>query len=134
MDHHRLFIGGELVDARDGGRFETVDPGTGQPLGTVAAAGEVEVGQAVEAARRAFDSGQWSGLDPAERGARVMELADLIQAHISELALIEALDSGGVVARTGSDVFQAARFLRETARYAAHHFPWTEQVPGKSPS
>ncbi|MCC6900714.1 MAG: aldehyde dehydrogenase family protein [Polyangiaceae bacterium] len=133
MDHHRLFIGGEWVDARDGARFETLDPGTGQPLATVAAAGKAEVDQAVGAAQRAFDSGEWCGLDPVERGARVMELADLIQAHISELALVEALDSGGVVARTGSDVFQAARFLRETARYAAHHFPWTERVAGKNP-
>ncbi len=85
------------------------------------------------AARRAFDSGEWSALDPVERAARVMELADLIQASIAELALLEALDSGGLVARTGSDVFQGARFLRETARYAAHQFPWTERVPGKSP-
>ncbi|MBE7483384.1 MAG: aldehyde dehydrogenase family protein [Polyangiaceae bacterium] len=133
MDHHRLFIGGELVDARDGARFETLDPGTGSPIATVASAGEGEIDDAVMAARRAFDSGEWSALDPVERAARVMELADLIQASIAELALLEALDSGGLVARTGSDVFQGARFLRETARYAAHQFPWTERVPGKSP-
>jgi len=133
MDHHRLFIGGELVEARDGARFETLDPGTGQPLATVAAAGQAEVDDAVAAARDAFDAGDWRGLDPVERSARVMELADLIQSSISELALVEALDSGGLVARTGSDVFQGARFLRETARYAAHKFPWTERVPGKNP-
>lgn len=133
MDHHRLFIGGQFVDARDGARFESVDPGTGQPIATVAAAGEAEVDDAVAAAKQAFDSGVWSGLDPVERSARVMELADLIQASISELALLEAMDSGGLVARTGSDVFQGARFLRETARYAAHDFPWTERVPGKNP-
>ncbi|MFO0570591.1 MAG: aldehyde dehydrogenase family protein [Polyangiaceae bacterium] len=133
MEHYRSFIGGELVDARDGARFESIDPGTAEPFATVARSGEADVEDAVKAARQAFDSGEWSGLDPVERSSRLMELADLVQASISELALIEALDSGGVVARTGSDVFQAARFLRETARYAAHEFPWTERVPGKNP-
>jgi aldehyde dehydrogenase (NAD+) len=133
MNHYRLFIGGELVDAKDGATFESVDPGNGEAIATIARAGESEVNDAVSAARRAFDSGEWSGLAPAERSARVMELADLVQAHISELALLEAMDSGGVVARTGSDVFQGARFLRSMARYAAHEFPWSEPVHGKNP-
>lgn len=133
MEPHRLFIGGELVNAHGGATFETFDPGTAQPLASVASAGERDIDDAVAAARKAFDSGVWSQLDPVERSARVMELADLIQASISELALLEAMDSGGLVARTGSDVFQGARFLRETARYAAHHFPFREKVPGKNP-
>jgi len=133
MEHHRLFIDGELCDADSGARFESVDPGNGSVIATVAQAGEADVDRAVAAARRAFDSGVWSSLSPSDRAARLIELADLVQSSIAELAFIEALDSGGVVARTSSDVFQGARFLRETARYSAHHFPWTERVHGKNP-
>lgn len=133
MRHYRLFIGGELVDARSGATFESIDPGTGEPIASVARAGESEVDDAVAAARRAFDSGEWSGLAPAERSARVMELADLVQAHLSELALVEAMDSGGLAPRTGSDVFQGAHFLRAVAHHAAHAFPWSERVAGKNP-
>jgi len=133
MEHYRLFIGGELTEARDGKRFESRDPGNGSVVASVAAAGTADVDDAVAAARRAFDSGEWSGLPPEERAARVMELADLIQSSISELAMVEALDSGGVIARTGSDVFQGARFLRETARYSARVFPWKERVYGRNP-
>jgi acyl-CoA reductase-like NAD-dependent aldehyde dehydrogenase/alcohol dehydrogenase class IV len=133
MDHYRLFIAGELVDAADGARFETVDPGTGAPIATVAQAGPAEVDAAVDAARRAFDSGVWSGRSPAERAEILIELADAVQADIASLALVEALDSGGLVARTSSDVFQAARFVRNIARHAAHDFPWEERVPSRDP-
>src|SRR5262245_56809943 len=111
LTHHRLFIGGELVDAKGGATFTSLDPGNGEPIGEVALAGESEVNDAVAAARRAFDSGEWSQLSPAERGACVIELADLLQARSSELALVEAMDSGGLPLRTAADVLQGAAFL-----------------------
>ncbi len=133
MNHYKLLIDGELVDAADGATFTSVDPGNGQPIATVAQAGDAEVEAAVSAARRAFDRGGWRDLSPVDRATAVMELSDLMQASIAELALVEALDSGGVIARTAGDVFQAARFMRAMAKYAAHDFPWEERVPGKNP-
>ncbi len=32
MDHYKLFIDGEFVDAANGERFESIDPGTGLPF------------------------------------------------------------------------------------------------------
>jgi acyl-CoA reductase-like NAD-dependent aldehyde dehydrogenase len=60
MDHYKLFIGGEFVEGSGGERFETIDPGSGQPVATVARATEADAKRAVEAARHAFDSGVWS--------------------------------------------------------------------------
>jgi len=57
MDHFQLFINGEFVDAADGKTFFSIDHGTGEPIATVAQAGEGEVNAAIESARRAFDSG-----------------------------------------------------------------------------
>jgi acyl-CoA reductase-like NAD-dependent aldehyde dehydrogenase/alcohol dehydrogenase class IV len=133
MDHYKLLIDGELVDASDRKTFTTHDPGNGRALATVAQAGDAEVEAAVTAARRAFDDGRWSGLAPVERAEALMELADLMQANIAKLAMIEAQDSGGLMSRTTGDVFQGARFIRAMAKYAAHDFPWEEKVPGRNP-
>src|SRR5262249_27225639 len=64
MDHYKLFTGGELVDGAAGETFETIDPGSGQPIATVARASETDANAAVEAARAAFDSGVWSRKTP----------------------------------------------------------------------
>ena len=130
MDHFRFLIDGQLVDSANGERFTTVDPSNGQPLATVAAAGRADVDAAVKAARRAFTT--WSVTTPSERADIVMDLADRMQAAIVRLGVLESNDSGGLVSRTSTDVFQGARFMRTMARYAAHEFPWEETIPGKS--
>src|SRR5262249_45922504 len=66
MEHYKLLIGGELVDAAGGARGESIDPGSGEVVATFARAGTAEAEQAIDAAARAFNSGAWSGLDPVE--------------------------------------------------------------------
>src|SRR5215471_4797177 len=129
MDHYKLFIGGEFVEGSGRERFETIDPGSGQPVATVARATEADARRAVDAARQAFDSGVWSKKKPVERAEILLELADLIQASSPKLATLEALDSGGVITRTYSDVFMGAKFVRSMANYMANHFPWKEEIP-----
>ena len=70
MDHYKLFIDGEFVEAKDGATFESIDPGTGLPIATVAQAGSADAEAAIAAARRAFDSGVWSGLTPPRAGRK----------------------------------------------------------------
>ena len=131
MDHYRFLIDGRLVDAEGGARFTTIDPSNGQPLATVSAAGKADVDAAVHAARRAF--GPWSATPAAVRSDIVMDLADRMQAEIARLGFLEMSDSGGLLSRTTTDVFQGARFMRTMARYAAHDFPWEATLPGKNP-
>jgi acyl-CoA reductase-like NAD-dependent aldehyde dehydrogenase len=131
MEHYRLFIDGKLRDAANGERFTTLDPSNGQPLATVAAAAREDVEAAVGAARGAFAS--WSTTSLAERAEIVMDLADRMQSQIASLGFLEMSDSGGLLSRTTTDVFQGARFMRTMARYAAHEFPWEEAIPGRNP-
>ena len=90
----QAFIGGRQVDAADGRTFETINPATGAVLARVASCDAADVGRAVEAARRAFESGVWSRLAPAARKRHLIRLADLIDAHKDELACLESLDVG----------------------------------------
>jgi len=89
-------IGGEWMPARDKGELEVVDqvvdPATRDAIQTVARAGADDIDDAVAAARRAFPG--WAATNPSERGALLRRWADLIMAHVEELAATEARDVG----------------------------------------
>lgn len=96
----RAFIDGQYVTAADGRTFDCINPATGAKLAAISWAGEAEVAQAVTAARRVFDSGQWSGLAPLARGRILKRFAALIREHKDELALLETLDAGKPIGDT----------------------------------
>jgi aldehyde dehydrogenase (NAD+) len=129
MSHYKMLIGGELVDASDGARRESIDPGSGELVGTCPSAGVKDAQQAVDAAARAFESGTWSGLDPKDRARVLMDLSDRMAAHAVELATVEARDSGGLFRRTMGDVLGGIRMIRALARVAQDEFPWVKEIP-----
>ncbi|MET0291547.1 MAG: aldehyde dehydrogenase [Steroidobacteraceae bacterium] len=91
---HQAFIDGRFVDAASGATFDCISPLDGRRLTAVAACEAEDVDRAVDAARRAFDSGSWSGLAPRERKKRLLAFAERVLAARDELALIETLDMG----------------------------------------
>ncbi len=86
------------IDGRDesggGATFAVVSPRDGQVLAEVADAGGAEVDLAVAAARRAFDSGPWPRLAPADRGRILLRIADLLEERREQLALTVSLEMG----------------------------------------
>jgi aminomuconate-semialdehyde/2-hydroxymuconate-6-semialdehyde dehydrogenase len=90
----RHVIDGAEVDSADGATFPDVDPWTREPYDEVALGGAAEVAAAVGAARRAFDEGPWPRLGYTERGRLLHRLADLVEAHIDELAAADTRDMG----------------------------------------
>jgi phenylacetaldehyde dehydrogenase len=91
---HRMLIDGKWVEARSGETFPVEDPATQEIIGHVPSGDKADVDQAVVAARRAFDSGPWSRLSPADRSRMVWTLGDLLEKHADEFAQLEALDNG----------------------------------------
>ena len=90
----KLLIGGAWVEARSGKTFETYNPATGEVLAQVAEGDRADIDQAVAAARKAFETGPWPDMSPAERGRLLWKLSDLIEQHHEELAELETLDNG----------------------------------------
>lgn len=87
---HRLLIG---ADWREGAaHLPTIDPATGRTIGLIADATDADVDDAVAAARAALPG--WSATMPADRARILWRIADLIEAHIDELAELETLDQG----------------------------------------
>jgi gamma-glutamyl-gamma-aminobutyraldehyde dehydrogenase len=81
-------------EAGAGAAFPVVSPRDGQVLTEVADGGAAEIDAAVAAARRAFDSGPWPRLAPADRGRILGRIADLLQERRADLALAVTLEMG----------------------------------------
>src|SRR5690348_1414543 len=90
----RMLIGGQWVESQAGQTLESIDPATGRPLATVPRGEAADVDRAVRAARAAFESAAWRKVTPIDRGRLLNRLADLIEEHTDELALLEAHDNG----------------------------------------
>lgn len=88
-------IGGEWRSEGSGGEpIPVYDPARASILTQVVTCGPEEVDQAVKAARKAFEEGIWPRLTPSDRAKMLWRLADLIDKHADELAMLETLDCG----------------------------------------
>jgi acyl-CoA reductase-like NAD-dependent aldehyde dehydrogenase len=74
-------------------RVPVEDPATGQVIAVIQGGGPEQVGAAVEAAHRAFET-DWRWRTPAERAAFLLRGADVLEEHADELALIESRENG----------------------------------------
>ena len=115
----RLFIGGEWVESQSTERIAIIDPATGREIASVADASTADVDRAVAAARRAFESGPWPDLLPADRQALLWKLSDLVEKNLDELAELESLDNGKTrFMATVVDVAGTRDYLRYMAGWA----------------
>ncbi len=114
--HGQAFIDGRFVDAASGALFDCISPVDGRRLAQVADCDAADVERAVVAARRSFEAGHWSRAAPAQRKRMLLRLADLVEQHADELALLETLDMGKPVRDARHDDLPGAiRCLRWTA-------------------
>jgi aldehyde dehydrogenase (NAD+) len=112
-----LFIGGKGVPAASGETFDSISPSTGEVLARVAKAGAEDIDRAVRSARAAFE-GPWSKWKPFERQQAMLKLADLVDRHYDELAMLDTLDMGGPISRTTLGRRRAVGLLRYYAGLA----------------
>lgn len=113
-----LFIGGQWQPSRAGRTLATVDPGTGETLAEVQAAGPEDVDRAVQAAREAFRRSGWSAMTPHHRGVYLHRLADLVDDRRDTIAEIESLDVGKPRAQALWDVGHFSATVRYYADLA----------------
>jgi len=114
-DVEPMLIGGAWTQGSDDSRFPTEDPATGEPLTTVVQASAADVDAAVAAAAEAHADRRWSGLPPAERGAILARVAQLIERDLEDLAVLEVLDNGKPIERARGDVDFGLRMFRHFA-------------------
>jgi 4-(gamma-glutamylamino)butanal dehydrogenase len=109
----QAFIDGRLTDSASGQTFSSENPATGQSLAQIAECREEDVNLAVAAARRTFEKGTWRKMPPRERKKVLLRLADTVERHAEEFALLESLDTGKPVADSlAADLPDAIETLR----------------------
>ncbi len=108
FDAHML-IDGELVDALDSQRLQSVNPATEEVIGSIPASGAADVERAVVSAQKAAPG--WAALSPWERTAALRRLAEAIRARADELLKIEVVDTGNTIAKMRGDVASAGDAL-----------------------
>ena len=89
---HGLFIAGHWREAAS--TFTSLNPATEEPVAKFAAASARDVGDAVAAARTAFDSGPWPRMPAAERGRVLQAAARILAERAEDFALAETADTG----------------------------------------
>ncbi|HUR76865.1 MAG TPA: aldehyde dehydrogenase family protein [Acidimicrobiales bacterium] len=139
----RLLIDGRLVGAVGGATYDTLNPATGDVLGQAADATVTDARHAIDAARRAFDTTDWSR-DPAFRARCLRQLHAALVKHEDELRALIVAEVGAPVALTHGpqlagpiaivdwyatllDTFEFTEELGETEVRGAMHRRWVEK-------
>ncbi|MEH6469849.1 MAG: aldehyde dehydrogenase family protein [Halopseudomonas sp.] len=109
---YSLIIDGQKTQGEDG-TFEVINPATEQPVDVCPKASLGQLNQAVEAAKKAFASWQYS--EHADRQRMLNEIADRIEQRADELARLITLEQGKPLALAHIEVGGGAAWTRATA-------------------
>jgi 1-pyrroline dehydrogenase len=92
VSQHKNLVGGEWVDAIEGGTMEVLNPATGEVIAEVPSGTHADVDRAVEAAKKALP--EWLETTPQERSEALLKLAAAIDDNTEELAELESQNVG----------------------------------------
>lgn len=112
----RHYIQGEWIDA--GAYAESVDPATGEALGSWSSGSRKLAEQAIAAARDAFDTTGWDA-SPRQRAAALYEFADRMEARREELVELIVSENGKLRKEAAGEMMGAiseARYYAGLAR------------------
>ena len=126
-----LLIDGALVPGR-AGRFPTINPATEEVLGTAANADTADTDRAIDAARRAFDAGDWA-TDTALRVRCIRQLQVAMRDHIEELRDITIAEAGAPRMLTAAAQLEGPVSDLSFCVDTAENYPWRIELGVASP-
>lgn len=100
----RQYIDGEWVESTNKNTRDIINPYNQEVIFTVSEGTKEDAERAILAARRAFESGEWSQETAEKRGKKVRAIADKIKEHREALARLETLDTGKTLEESYADM------------------------------
>ena len=100
--NYQMLIDGQWTDGTGTERIHTTNPFDGVDWATVPNAEAADVELAVQAARRAFDTGGWPQTPPSTRARLLRKLGDLIEEHADKLGETQVRENGKLIREVGS--------------------------------
>jgi betaine-aldehyde dehydrogenase len=94
MKTWKIWIDGKWVDSAGGQRTAVENPATGEKIAEVPNCGPEDVDRAVQAAKKAFYDGRWTGIMRGDRQRMIWRLGELVEQKAAELARVESENTG----------------------------------------
>ncbi|WP_341312140.1 phenylacetaldehyde dehydrogenase StyD [Paraburkholderia sp. IMGN_8] len=117
--HTKMFINGEPTPSAAGKTFPIFNPATSKELAQIPDATAEDIDHAVRTSKQAFESDTWRRMPPSTRERLLLTLADLVEKHTDELATLETLNQGKLLAFSKMlEVAGSVQWLRYMAGWA----------------
>ncbi|WP_347862301.1 betaine-aldehyde dehydrogenase [Salimicrobium sp. PL1-032A] len=114
----QMYINNAWMDASSGETRDIINPYNQKVVATAAEGNREDAKLAIAAARQAFDDGEWKHTPGAQRGQKVLRIAELIERDKEELAELETLDTGKTLEESRADMDDIAGVFRYFAGLA----------------
>ena len=111
-----LFIDGVQAAGATGATLSVISPIDGRPFASIADGNAADVDRAVLAARKAFEKGSWSRAAPAFRKKVLTKLAELVEKHVDDLAVLGVRDNGTEIGMPITSIGGLKRMARSCIR------------------
>ena len=121
---YQQYIDGAWVPNASGKTFPVYEPSTEEVMANVIEADSHDIDLAVQAARRAFDSGAWPQKTPQDRAQILFKLAAKVREHLDALSEVEALNTGKPIVEAEGDIGAVAEVFEYYAGLAT-------KIPGQ---
>lgn len=141
VKQYQVHIGGTWRDARNGERFDSINPFSGQVWASIPRCSANDVDDAVQAAHSAYRQGPWRTMSASDRGRLLHSLGALVAREANRLAEVEVTDNGKLITEMRSQLQYIPRWWEYYAGLAdkleggvppldkAGYFVFTKKVP-----
>jgi acyl-CoA reductase-like NAD-dependent aldehyde dehydrogenase len=117
VDTYQLYIDGRWVEPEDG-RYDDVSPATETVIASAPDASVGQVGEAIAAARRAFDDGPWATMSGQDRAGCINQLGDALMKHADDFYALSQIEWGCIANERVMQVDGAAFMSMHAAQLA----------------
>jgi len=121
--NNKHYINGAWAKPLSNETFATINPATEQVICHIPAGNKQDIDAAVNAARTAFDKGEWSSYSGTQRAVYLDKIASIISDRVDELAKLEVMDNGKPYPEAKWDIEDSAAtfsFYAQLARELDH--------------
>ncbi|KAF1812764.1 aldehyde dehydrogenase [Eremomyces bilateralis CBS 781.70] len=118
----KLFLNNEWV-AGSGPSLTITNPKDSSIVTSLQEASPSDLDIAVQYATEAFESGPWSTFPALKRAECMNKLADLLEAHVEEIAYLESVASGRLLSMVRYEIPLVARVFR-------YYAGWADKIKG----
>ena len=126
----QLLIGNEWVDAANGRRIDVRNPATGEVIGQVARAGQVDLDRALAAAQQGFEA--WRQIPAQERAATMRRAAGLLRERADRIAALLTQEQGKPLVEARGETLAAAGVIEYFAEEGCRVYG--RIVPSRNPA